>query len=378
MKTNFVARKIQDEIVNFLFQNKVIILYGARQTGKTSMVRQIVASTGKSYIWLNADESDIADLLTNRNSAMLKSFFGDNEIVVIDEAQRIKDIGLTLKLIIDTFPDYQLIATGSSSFDLAGKVTEPLTGRKWEYLLHPFSAEELAKHNGLLAESRLLQHRLIFGMYPDVALHNERARKTIKTLTKSYLYKDVLAYNGIRHSDKIMRLVKALALQIGSEVSYNELAGIVELDAKTVEKYIDVLEQCFIIFRLYSFRRNLRTELKKAKKVYFIDNGVRNAVIGSFAPIENRTDKGQLWENFIVSERYKYLMNNDIDAELYFWRTQLQQEIDLIEVSSDKLMAYEIKWNPKAKNSVSKSFLKAYPDAEFKTINTENYITFIN
>lgn len=376
MDSQFVERNIQKDIREYMFQQKAIILYGARQTGKTEMVRQLIGQTGKSFVWFNADEDDAVEMLTNRNSLMLKSLFGDKEIVVIDEAQRIKNIGLVLKIIIDNFPQYQVIATGSSSFDLANEINEPLTGRKWEYQLFPFSVAELVKSRGLLEESRLLDHRLIFGMYPDVALHPGRAKKTVRELTKSYLYKDILAYEGIRHSNKVALLLKALALQIGSEVSYQELSQIVGADAKTVEKYIDILEQCFIVFRLYSFSRNLRTELKKAKKVYFYDNGIRNAVIGNFHPLETRVDKGQLWENFIVSERYKYIANQEMDVELFFWRTQLQQEIDLIEVSSQQIRAYEIKWSAKSKAKISKSFTKAYPNSEFAVIHTENYFNF--
>ncbi len=373
---NFIKRKVQSEITNYLFKGKIVIIYGARQTGKTSVVKQIVNESNKKYVWFNADEPDIAELLMKKNSKMLKSIFGDTEIVVIDEAQRIKNIGITLKLIVDTFPEYQIIATGSSSFDLANVINEPLTGRKWEYRLFPFSSEELVEKNGLLDEKRLLEHRLIYGMYPDVVTHSNDSRKILKSLSESYLYKDVLAYEGIRHSSKIVKLLKALSLQIGSEISYNELSQIISLDAKTVEKYIDILEQSFIIFRLHSFNKNLRTELKKSKKVYFLDNGIRNAVISNYSRLENRVDFGQLWENFIISERYKYIMNNDIDAELYFWRTQQQQEIDLIEFSNQKLNAYEIKWNPKNKVKPSKSFTNAYPDSDFYVINNDNYLNF--
>jgi predicted AAA+ superfamily ATPase len=373
----YVKRLIQEDIYNSLFEKKAIIIYGARQTGKSTMVRELLKNSELSHIWLNADEPDIASMLTGKNSAMLKTFFGNHRIVVIDEAQRIKNIGLTIKLITDNYPEYQIIATGSSSFDLANEVNEPLTGRKWEYRLFPFSFEEMASHKGLLEESRLLEHRLVYGMYPDVVLNPGKAEKIIRALAESYLYKDILAYEGIRHSNKLIKLLKALALQVGSEISYNELSGMVEMDNKTTEKYIDILEQSFIIFRLHSFSKNLRTELKKAKKVYFWDNGIRNSLTGNFDATENRIDTGILWENFFIAERYKYILNHGLNTELFFWRTQLQQEIDLIEVSHNKINAYELKWNPKKKAALSKSFSKNYPTADFKLINRENFIPFL-
>lgn len=374
---DYVKRKIQELANEFMFEGKVIILYGARQTGKTSLVRQLVDASGQSVIWYNADEPDVAESLTGQNSSILKSLMGEHKIVVIDEAQRIKNIGITLKLIADNFPEYQVIATGSSSFDLSNDINEPLTGRKWEFLLPPFATEELAGHSNLLLESRLLHHRLIYGMYPEPAIRTKISKRVVKELAKSYLYKDLFAYDGIRNSEKLQKLLKALALQLGAEVSYQELGQLAQMDSKTVERYLDLLEQSFIIFRLNSFSRNLRTELKKAKKIYFWDNGIRNAVLGNFYPIDKRTDHGALWENFIVSERYKYLFNNDMDADLYFWRTHLQQEIDLLEVTHDQIKAFEIKWNPKAKAKLSKSFTNAYPDAVFHVIHPKNYMDFL-
>ena len=373
----YLNRQIQKEIKNYLFKKKAIIIYGARQTGKTSLVKKIVQETNKSFLWFNADEPEDNSILANQNSSILQSIFGNNEIIVIDEAQRISNIGLLLKRIIDTFPQYQLIATGSSSFDLANKINEPLTGRKWEYNLYPFSFAELANHFGTWEELKLLEHRLIFGMYPDVALNSSDAKKTVKTLANSYLYKDILTFDTIRHSNKIIKLLKALALQVGSEVSYHELGQLVELDSKTVEKYIDILEQSYIVFRLNSYSNNLRTELKKAKKIYFFDNGIRNAVIGNYQLVSNRNDIGQLWENFIISERFKYIKYNDLDSQLFFWRTKSQQEIDLIEINNSEIKAYELKWNPKIKRKIPKSFVNAYPNAKFELINRENYIQFL-
>lgn len=377
MALPYVKRKLQQYITDTLFDGQIIILYGARQTGKTSMIKRIVEDTRQAYQWWNADEPDTAELLTAKSSAMLQSMFGEHKLIVIDEAQRIKNIGLTLKLIVDNFPHYQVIATGSSSFDLSNDVNEPLTGRKWEYVMPPFAVEELINHYGVLSEMRTLGHRLVYGMYPGVALKTQRVKPTLKSLMHSYLYKDVLAYEGIRHSSKLNTLLKALALQVGAKISYAEIGQIVELDTKTVEKYIDILEKSFVVFRLHSYSRNLRTELKKSKKIYFWDNGIRNAAIGDFSPIENRTDTGQLWENFVVSERYKYILNNALESDLYFWRTHLQQELDLVEITPQGMQTYEIKWNPKKSPVLSKSFARAYPEASFQVINRENYLNFV-
>jgi predicted AAA+ superfamily ATPase len=297
---------------------------------------------------------------------------------VIDEAQRVKNIGITLKLITDGFPDVQLLITGSSSFQLQDSINEPLTGRKWEYHLYPLSTIEILNHSGLIAVKQTLENRLIYGSYPDVINRSDHARKTLTNLSGSYLYQDLLTLDNVRKPALLEKLLIALALQIGSEVSYNELAQTLNTDAKTIEKYIDLLEKCYIIFRLTAFNRNIRTELKRGRKIYFYDNGIRNAVIQSFAPLSMRNDVGALWENFFISERIKAKHYNGNYAKSYFWRTTLQQEIDYIEECDGKISAFELKWNPKkSRVSIPASFKDSYEIERFEVITPENYLGFL-
>jgi predicted AAA+ superfamily ATPase len=373
----FIQRTLESKIKSKLFNGKAIVVYGARQTGKTSLVQRIVDQTNEPATWFNGDEFDVAAMLSNKTSVQLGALFGNHRIVVIDEAQRIKNIGITLKLIVDQLKEYQVIATGSSSFDLANKINEPLTGRKWLFQLVPLTFEELANHYGLPAELRMLEQRLVFGSYPEIVT-SQNKEEVLKLLASDYLYKDILSFDSIKKSDKIYSLLKALALQIGSPVSYSELSRLTGIDIKTVQKYIDILEQAFIIFRLTAFRKNIRTELKKSRKIYFWDNGIRNAIIGNFDLPDKRTDIGQLWENYIVSERNKYLSYQNSNTKLYFWRTTQNQEIDLIEESSQQLQAVEIKWNVRAKKSFSKTFTGNYPDTGLSVISKDNYVSYIS
>jgi predicted AAA+ superfamily ATPase len=373
----FIQRFQEAGIEDKFFKRKVIVIYGARQTGKTSLVQKIVDRVNEPAIWFNADEFDVAAMLTNKTSVQLKALFGNHKIVVIDEAQRIKNIGISLKLIVDQLKEYQVIATGSSSFDLANKINEPLTGRKWLFQLFPLTFDELANHYSLQTEMRMLEQRLIYGAYPEIVV-SENKEEVLKLLASDYLYKDILSFDSIKKSDRIYSLLKALALQTGSPVSYSELSNLTGIDIKTVQKYIDILEQAFIVFRLTAYRKNIRTELKKSRKIYFWDNGLRNAVLGNFDPLDRRTDIGQLWENYIVSERHKFLVYRNSNTKLYFWRTTQNQEIDLIEESSQKLLATEIKWNPRAKKHFSKSFTGNYPDAELQVVSKDNYVNYIS
>jgi len=373
----FIQRTVKKKIISKLFKKKAIVIYGPRQAGKTSLVKEITEHSNKSSIWFNADEFDVAGMLTTKTSVQLKALFGNHKIVVIDEAQRIENIGITLKLITDQLKEYQLIATGSSSFDLANKVNEPLTGRKWLFQLFPLTFEELANHYGLLHELRMLEQRLIYGSYPEIITSADK-EEVLKLLASDYLYKDILSFESIKKSDKIYNLLKALALQVGSPVSFSELSRFTGVDFKTVQKYIDILEQAFIIFRLPAYRKNIRSELKKSRKIYFWDNGLRNAILGNFNPLDKRIDIGQLWENYIVSERYKYLIYQNSNTKLYFWRTTQSQEIDLIEESSQSLLAIEIKWNPKAGKNFSKTFTSNYPEAQLMIVSQNNYVNFIS
>lgn len=372
-----IKRSIEELIQKYLFKNKAIIIYGARQVGKTTLVESLVKNYDQTTLFLNGDDSDIRDILSEASAAKLKPIIGNYKIVVLDEAQRIPETGLVLKIIHDNFKDIQLIATGSSAFELANKINEPLTGRKFEFYLHPFSFGEMVNYHNFLAEKRLLEHRLIYGYYPDIALNTGDEKKLLKSLASSYLYKDLLILDQIQKPALLEKILKALALQIGSEVSYNELAGLLRSDKGTIEKYIDLLEKAYIIFRLNGLNRNVRNEIKKGKKIYFYDNGIRNAIIGNFLPVTSRTDTGALWENFLISERIKFNINRDIDFQSYFWRTTQQQEIDYIEEFENKLFAFEFKWNPAKKGFLSKTFSNAYPGSSFKIISPDNIHEFL-
>ena len=301
-----IIRQIQAVIESQLFKGKAVVVIGARQVGKSTLLRAIASAQSSTYLMLNCDEPEVKELLQSINTTELRQLIGSNKIVFIDEAQRVPNIGMTLKLIVDNFPDVQLLVSGSSSLELHNKLSEPLTGRKYEYNLYPISTKELYETSGLLSVKQSLEQRLIYGSYPDVVVNSGEAKELLMNLSQSYLYKDLLTLEEIRRPVLLEKLLVALALQIGSEVSYNELAQTIGSDSKTVEKYIDLLEKCFIVFRLSAFNRNLRTELKRGKKVYFYDNGVRNAVLQNFAPLALRNDSGALWENFFISERIKY------------------------------------------------------------------------
>jgi len=373
----YIKRKLEHVIKKNLFKKKAIIIYGPRQAGKTTLVKKIINDINKPTLWLNGDEPDIRTLLSDTTSTKLKSIIENNKIVVIDEAQRIKNIGITIKLIVDNISNTQIIATGSSSFELANRISEPLTGRKFEYLLLPFSFEELSLYYSLIEEKRLIEERLVYGYYPEIVITNESKKEKLKLLSDSYLYKDILNLNGIKKSDKLEKLIQALALQIGNEVSFSELGDIVGLDNETVEKYIQILEKAFIIFKLKSFSRNLRNELKKRNKIYFYDMGIRNAVINNFNTIELRNDIGNLWENFIISERMKFLQYNRIYANQYFWRTHNKQEIDYIEEKEGHIYAYELKWNPRKKIKLPEKFITTYKPEETKVITSLTFVEFI-
>ena len=366
---NIIRKRINDR--------KIIIVLGPK-SGKTTLLMELLAGIKEDTLWWNGDETDIRQLLKNPTSTLLKSLIGKNRILVVDEAQRIENIGLCLKLIFDNIPDVKVIATGSSAFELANKINEPLTGRKWEYFLFPVSFNEMVNHQGFLEEKRLLTHRMIYGYYPEVINFPGDEKNVLLQLSNSYLYKDILTWGKIQKPDRLEILVQALAFQVGNQISYNELGKLSGLDKETVERYILLLERAFIIFRLSSLSRNLSTELKKSRKIYFYDNGLRNAAIKQFNPLELRNDVGALWENFVISERMKYLHYNSIYVNRYFWRTQEQQEIDYIEERDGKLFAFEFKWNKKIKAKFPKTFTKNYPKNETKIITPENFESFIS
>ena len=371
-----VARLLEEEIKSKLFQKKAIVLIGSRQVGKTTLLHDMFANNA-AVLWLNGDELDVQNLFLSISADRLKAIFGTKKIVIIDEAQRIDAIGLRLKLITDTIPEVQLIATGSTAFELNNRLNEPITGRKWEYNMYAISFQEMVNHHGLLTEKRLLPHRLVYGYYPDVINNAGNEKEILKQLADSYLYKDVLMLDQIKKPEKLVKLLQALSYQVGAQVSYNELANLLDIDAKTVEKYIDLLEKCFVIFKLTTFSRNLRNELKSSRKIYFYDNGIRNSLISNFNQIENRSDIDALWENFLIAERIKYLRYNKVYANYWFWRTKEQKEIDFIEEFNDKITAYEFKWNPKISVKTPKLFLNTYSNASFKIIHKDNFESFL-
>ena len=372
-----INRTISNKLTERIGSGKAIILTGARQVGKTTILKQLFKDND-NVLWLNADEQDVRNIFENVSSTRLKALFRDKTIVVIDEAQRITDVGIKLKLITDQIPEIQLVATGSSSFELANRTNEPLTGRKWEFQMFPLSFAEMVAHNGLLEEKRMLKHRLVFGYYPEVVSKPNDEEALLKMLADSYLYKDIFTIESIHRPEKIVKILQALAYQIGSEVSYNEVAQLCSMDAKTVEKYISLLEQAYIIFRLPTYSKNLRNELKNSRKIFFWDCGIRNAVIGNFLPIENRTDAGALYENFAIAERIKINKYAQKSTTHWFWRTTTRQEIDFLEVTAQKMSAFEFKWNPKkSKVAAPLSFQNSYPGVEFITITQENIEDFL-
>ena len=356
---------------------KIVILLGARQVGKTTLLKSLFDSD--SILWLNGDELDVQNLFETLSAQRFKVYLGTKKIVVIDEAQRISNIGLRLKVLADSLPDLQIFATGSSSFDFANNVNEPLTGSKRELHLFPLSFEELVNHSDLLTEKRMIPHRLVFGSYPEVVTSQGNEIEVLKELSQSYLYKDILTFEKIRRSDRLVKLLQALAWQIGSQVSYNELAQTCSMDAKTVEHYINILEQAFIVFRLGTFSRNLRNELKNSRKVYFYDNGIRNAIIANFSPIENRNDAGALWENYVISERIKKLSYDGNFTNSWFWRTKEQQEVDYIEEKDGNFCAYDFKWSDISakKARLPLTFSRSYPEASFSVISPQNVEDFL-
>jgi predicted AAA+ superfamily ATPase len=368
------SRYLNDLIKQRIGSGKAIIIIGPRQVGKTTLIESILEN--KDYLLLDGDDPKTRTLLTEPNTEQIRTILGKYKFVFIDEAQRIEGIGLTMKIITDRFKDVQLFASGSSSFDLTNKINEPLTGRKWEYQLFPISWEEYENHHGFLYSEQQLENRLLYGLYPDVLNNVGDEINILRNLVNSYLYRDILSYSDIRKPEILDKLVQALALQVGSEVNYSELAQIVNVDKNTISKYIDILQKGYIVFKLGSFSRNVRNEIKTNKKIYFYDNGIRNMVIGNFNPINLRTDKGALWENFLISERIKQIEYKQSLARTYFWRTKQQQEVDFVEDNGGKITGFEFKWMNKKNVKLPKTFTETY-NAESKVIDKENFREFV-
>lgn len=372
-----IQRRLRQSIEKHLSKGKAIILFGARQTGKSTLIEALLEERKQEWMYMNGDDADVRDILTNTTATKLKAIIGNKKILFIDEAQRVENIGLTIKLVTDQIKEVQVIATGSSAFELSSQVNEPLTGRKYEFMLYPVSFEEMVQHHGLLQEKRLIEHRMIFGYYPEIVTNAGEEKERLKLLAGSYLYKDLLMLDQIKKPAMLENLLKALALQLGSEVNYTELSQTVGTDRKTVEKYIDLLEKAFVVFRLPALSRNVRNEIKKGRKVYFYDCGIRNAILNSFKPLGTRTDTGALWENFVIAERMKSLKYQGIDSSYYFWRTTQQQEIDLIEETEDGMTAFEIKWNKKATVRFPQTFTDSYANAKMAVITPDNIEEFL-
>ncbi|MBL0339850.1 MAG: ATP-binding protein [Bacteroidetes bacterium] len=370
-----IKRTISDTFSSHFFKGKALILLGPRQVGKTTLIKQVLK--GRDFLFLDGDDSSVRNILAQAGTFEIKQIIGQHKIVYIDEAQRIPGIGLTLKIITDQFTNVQLVVSGSSSFEITDLTSEPLTGRKLEYRLYPISWEEFENHVGYLKAEQQMNHRVVYGMYPDVLNQNgEDERMVLQQLAQSYLYKDVLSLTGIRKPELLEKLLRALALQVGSEVSYNELAGLLGADKNTLIKYIHVLEKSFIIFQLNSYSGNLRNEIKSNRKIYFYDNGIRNVIINNLNPLELRTDKGALWENFLIAERIKANSYHQTYTNHFFWRNTQKQEIDFVEEKNGQIHAFEFKWKSGGRNKIPTTFLNEY-NAIGKTIDRDNFREFI-
>lgn len=368
-----IKRLIENTLERDFFKGKVIIILGARQVGKTTLIRMLPSCMEAHTLWMDGENADVQLLLQNANSERLKQLTGNKKVVVIDEAQKIDGIGSILKLFADYAKDIQVIASGSSAFELRNALNEPLTGRKFEYNLFPLSFSEMVQNGDILQEIRALPQRLIYGYYPEIVTNPIDAERLLRFLSDSYLYKDIFLFKGIKKPEKMLALLKLLAWQIGSEVNYNELSRILKIDNQTVESYIEMLEMAFVVYKLPAYHTNQRTELKKSKKIYFNDLGIRNALINDFRPIEIRNDAGVLFENYVINELRKQNEYQQIFANFYFWRNTEQREIDLIIAKNNHLQALEIKWNPNKTSRLTKSFINIYGETDYKVIHRENF-----
>jgi len=373
-----IVRKQLAYALERLFKGKAFIVYGPRQTGKTTFVELLLAKVDKRTLYLSGDDADVRETLAKPNAAQIQQMLAGYEVLFIDEAQRINDVGLLIKIIVDRFKSVQVIATGSSAFELSGKINEPLTGRKYEMMLLPFSYAELVSDTDFITEERSLEQRLIYGSYPEIINAPQNAEEHLKLLADSYLYKDLFTLEDVKKPLLFEKIVKALALQVGSEVNFSELAQLLKADQKTVDKYISLLEKAFVVFSLYAFAGNVRNEIKKNKKIYFYDTGIVNAITRNFNPLANRNDVGALFENYMIAERMKFLHQNQIEAECFFWRTTQQQEIDYVEKTREKFLAVEFKWSERGKNKIPLTFTHAYPDAETLLVSKTDRGSFLN
>lgn len=373
-------QRIYDNIGDFIEPNKVLVIYGPRRIGKTTMIQQYLEQTELKYRFDTGEDIRVQEVLSSENLDLIKDFAGSNELVVIDEAQNVPDIGLGLKLMVDHIPNIKVIATGSASFDLANKVGEPLVGRKWTKILYPVSQLELTREHSRFDITKNLEQYLIYGGYPEVltASESNRKRNVLEEIASAYLLKDILATEQVKSSKLLIDLLKLLAFQIGNEVSHSELGSQLSIDKKTVARYLDLLEKTFVIVSLRPYSRNLRKAISKKNKYYFVDNGIRNAIINNYNDLNTRNDRGQLWENFLVVERLKKQAYAQIHANNYFWRTYDQKEIDWVEEREGKIFGFEFKWQ-KHDSKNKPYWLESYPnEAVFELVNKDNYLEFVS
>ena len=372
-----IRREIQSVIEKQLFKGKVIVIYGPRRVGKTTLSKQLTEGRSESR-YINCELLENKTAIETTNSSALKGFLGNYKLIVLDEAQQINDIGRILKIISDTFPEIQIIATGSSSFELGNRISEPLTGRSREYFLYPFSLGEILNYVDRINVNADLERILRFGMYPEVyGKTEEEAIEELSQISSNYLYKDILQFEQIKRPSLLVNLLYALALQTGNEVSFNELSRLLGETVPTIQRYVDLLEKAFVVFRLRSFSRNLRKEIAKGQKIYFYDNGIRNALIRNYNPFNLRNDTGALWENFCIVERKKFNLNRRRFVNNWFWRTYDQKEVDYIEEESGNLLAVEFKYKPSGKSKGIKEFQGIYPGVSVNTISRENIWDFV-
>jgi hypothetical protein len=372
-----IQRILQNQLEADISLNKVQVIFGPRQIGKSTLVEIVYNNFKGKKLWMNGDDADVRAQFENASGLKLDHLFKTYNLLVIDEAQRLQNAGLTLKILADQVKHLHVIATGSSAFELNDKIKESMMGRAIEYRLFPFSMQEMVNHTSFFEEQKLLDHRLIHGYYPEVVNNPGDEKRVLRQLCDSLLFKDLYTVEKLKKPYLLEKLLQALALQMGSEVSYSELANTVGADKETIERYLFMLEQAFIIYRLPAFSRNLRTELRKTRKIYFYDNGIRNSLINSFSPISLRNDKGALWENFVMAERLKKITYQKLYCNRHFWRTKNQQEIDYIEEYDGTLHAFEFKYNTNSGVRIPVTFAKAYPDYAFQIVDKQSYTNFV-
>lgn len=368
-----ISRTIEKKLIDQIDYKKAILIFGPRQVGKTTLVKDMMKKVGVGFLYFNGDEIITRNLWRKNQVPALIQSFGDGKLIILDEAQMVEEVGIICKQIIDAELGIQLILTGSSALNMANLTQEPLTGRKWEYFLYPISCAEIIEYSSAPELLRGLSQYLVYGCYPEVVTNLSNAQQILNNLASSYLYKDILALTGVKKPLLLEKILKALAWQVGSEVSLNELSQIVGADTKTIDSYIHLLEQVYVVYRLGAHSGNLRNEINRKKKIYFHDNGIRNALIGNYSLPDNRNDIGALWENYLITERKKLLAYNGFYGHTYFWRSKARAEVDYLEEIDGKLYAYEFKWNPAAKSKFPQSFIEAYKPAATEVIHRDNF-----